>query len=60
MGLFAVALTRTTKDNAECAMANIKLFLDDNCNPRSDYLLDFAQGQLETVKILIKEAEKEE
>lgn len=50
MGLFCVAMEGTVEDDIRAAIGNLKLFQDDKCQNRSDYLLDFAERQISDAK----------
>jgi hypothetical protein len=55
MGLFCLAMKGTVEDDVESAICNLKLFLKDDCDKRSDYLLVFAAKQIEDAKKRIGE-----
>jgi hypothetical protein len=39
MGLFCLATKGTIEDDVKSAIRNLELFLEDDCQKRSDYLL---------------------
>lgn len=59
MGLFCLAMEGTVEDDIKCAIANLNLFLKDNCKERSDYLLDFAEKQIQDAKRRVEQLHKE-
>lgn len=44
MGLFVLPLSEDIKGNVDEAIANLELFKEDGCQPRSHYLLGFARS----------------
>jgi hypothetical protein len=58
MGLFCLAMKGTVEDDIESAMCSLKLFLEDDCAKRSDYLLDFATKQIEDARERLKQLPK--
>jgi len=53
MGLFAIPNHKSVEVDVKSAMANLQLFLDDDCNPRSYYLLGFAKRCIESSEELL-------
>ena len=48
MGMFCLNTKNTVEDDIKSAICNLQLFLDDNCQKRSDYLLKiFALVQIQ-------------
>lgn len=58
MGLFCLAMEGTVEDDIKCAVANLNLFLKDDCKERSDYLLDFAEKQIQDARERLKQLPK--
>jgi hypothetical protein len=40
----------TIEDDIQSAIVNLKLFLEDDCRDRSNYLLDFAEKQIQDAR----------
>lgn len=60
MGLFCLNMKGTVEDDVKSAIANLQLFLDDDCNKRSDYLLIcFAQKQFNDALKRLEEQQNE-
>jgi len=53
MGLVAMPAHKSVEEDVRSAKANLQLFLDDNCNPRSYYLLGFARGCINSAEEIL-------